>query len=93
MGLVSFVPVMAKNMMAYKVALIINEGCEPQWRPTIPHMCKVKVIGTACCNKCSGSISFCWIWYLLPGTPVSLSHITKIPCKILFFNLVHVTSL
>jgi hypothetical protein len=29
-GLVSFVPVTAENMMAHKVALIINEGCEPQ---------------------------------------------------------------
>jgi len=41
MGLVSFVPMTAKNMMAHKVALKINEGCEPIGRPAIPHMCKV----------------------------------------------------
>jgi len=68
--------------MAHKVDLKINEGCEPLWWPAIQHMCKVKARGTACCNKCSGSSSFCWIWHLLPGTPVS--HITKILCKFYF---------
>jgi len=84
MGLVSIVPVTAKNMMAHKVTLKINEGCESLWKPAIPHMCKVKLRGTACCNNCSGSSNFCWIWHLFPGTPVS--HITKIPCKFFYFS-------